>query len=286
MWFRKRPDEPPNFAPRAYLTLKKKVHAVLASLGPNDPLPEGLFTSSVWSSHKGLFEIVKGKGKCAFCERYRDLEGECQLDHFRPRSAVSSFATPPNCTDSRRPKITSQGRGYWWLAYSWTNLVLVCPGCNGAKSSLFPVRTRCSMSEGASTSAEQPYLLDPHDTSLAKEPHFRWSISGTIEPISRGSRAEWTIVICELDREGLRDDRVKKTNELLRAFDKYFEAIKDFEDNANRSGGTPDAMREQNLNRCEEDLRSLGSATAEHSGLVRWFIARWCEERGLAPFEW
>jgi|LNFM01.1.fsa_nt_gb hypothetical protein len=285
MWFRKRPDGPKNFAPRAYAKLVERVTKALESLEVGAPLPESLFTSSVWSAHKARFEVALGKGKCGFCERYRDLERECQLDHFRPKKAVSSFAATPDCTSPTRPAIQREGVGYWWLAYTWANLVLVCPGCNGAKSSLFPVKARCAMREAASIDGEGPYLLDPHDDTLAELEHFRWTISGAMEPMARRSRAEWTIVVCDLNREGLVHDRSKRMTELRKAYEHYKRALESVIESRRRNGGVAAEHDVIALDQREADVRSLGSVESEFTGLARWTVARWCKEDSLS-FEW
>lgn len=285
MWFRKRPSQPPNFAPRAYASLKTRVDAALAKLEDGEALPKRLFTSSVWSKHKGAFELANGRAKCAFCERYRDLSRECQLDHFRPRTAASTFASTPNYS-AERPTIRREGVGYWWLAYTWSNLVLVCPGCNGAKGSLFPVEKRCAMDEGASTDDEQPMLLDPHDETLGNAVHFRWTVSGMIEPVTRGSRAEWTIVICDLNRDGLTHDRAKHFDAARVAFEAYKKALIDAQVSAANNGGVVERYRDHRLTVREADLRSVGSEDRECTALVRSCVDAWLRDERLPAFVW
>lgn len=60
---------------------------------------------------KALNDIYHGK--CAFCETRSE---SMQVEHFRPKRG-----------------------GYYWLAYSWDNLLLSCPTCNTNKSDEFPL---------------------------------------------------------------------------------------------------------------------------------------------------
>lgn len=65
--------------------------------------------------------------KCCYCEhkvtmRYNDVE------HYRPKARADRR---PGCT---RPD------GYWWLAYSWQNLLYACATCNrSSKNDSFPL---------------------------------------------------------------------------------------------------------------------------------------------------
>ena len=67
--------------------------------------------------------------KCALCETpANEAEGGCRADQFRPRSgAVGQDGT----VDPDH---------YWWLAYEWRNLYLVCATCSRNKGNRFPVR--------------------------------------------------------------------------------------------------------------------------------------------------
>lgn len=57
--------------------------------------------------------------KCAYCERRLGHEGE-PVEHFRPKGRV----------DSR--DVQGNAGGYWWLAWTWENLLVSCVTCNSA----------------------------------------------------------------------------------------------------------------------------------------------------------
>ncbi len=66
-------------------------------------------------------------GKCCFCERGRDSNGETDVEHFRPKNAKNG-------------KPAHGHNGYWWLAYNWDNLFFVCKECNSKfKGNKFPL---------------------------------------------------------------------------------------------------------------------------------------------------
>lgn len=65
---------------------------------------------------------------CAYCEGQIRESGE-PVDHFRPKSAVYDH--------SKRPVAS----GYWWLTWSWENLLRACGTCNDQqhKGNRFPL---------------------------------------------------------------------------------------------------------------------------------------------------
>ena len=48
--------------------------------------------------------------KCAFCEKSL-LDADKPIDHFRPKNG-----------------------GYYWLSFSWDNLIMTCTECNRSKN--------------------------------------------------------------------------------------------------------------------------------------------------------
>lgn len=54
-------------------------------------------------------------GKCAYCETYYSASAPVDIEHYRPKGAVSEDPAHP---------------GYWWLAMRWDNLLPSCIDCN------------------------------------------------------------------------------------------------------------------------------------------------------------
>jgi 5-methylcytosine-specific restriction endonuclease McrA len=280
MYFHKRPDEPKRFGARALNTLRERVKR------ESGKITDSSFTSSVWRDKKSRFEIAGGKGKCGYCERVRDLDGECQVDHYRPRLAVSVFERDPSATDDDRPTIARSSVGYWWLAYQWSNLVLICPGCNSSKGSLFPVKSPADMVDGADLSNEEPWLLDPYDLSQRSTQHFRWTVSGELEAIDNKGRAVWSIAICRLNREGLVTDRSKQIKAVLRAIEAYRAALRAATTSAKQNSGRIEQAQDEALRRSEADLQHLGEEGVEFTGLNRAIINHELAARGLPRMHW
>jgi uncharacterized protein (TIGR02646 family) len=144
-------------------------------------------------------------GKCAYCERTREIKRESDVEHYRPKSAIMGYA----------------GTGYWWLAYNWRNYLYACKPCNqGAKKTKFPllpggVRAK---SPGDSLTAERPALLNPFDDYPEKCLTYDWQHSNGLlvkvlglDDEGRGSRS---IEILDLNRLTLMEERAEILDDL------------------------------------------------------------------------
>lgn len=92
--------------------------------------------------------------KCCYCEQ-RIPKGYNDVEHYRPKA-----------TADRRPGCNAT-HGYWWLAFTWENLLFACPACNRSnKNSLFPLDVRSSalMPQDFPPGQERPLLIDPGST--------------------------------------------------------------------------------------------------------------------------
>lgn len=133
------------------------------------------------------------KHKCAFCEQKVE---QYHVEHYRPKKI------------------------YYWLAFSWDNLLMACPNCNSPKGQNFDLGTgktrvvfnntqvnlRLINSSSAGYDAiEEPKMVNPEITN----PHglIRFQMSGIIE--SDDERFKYTIEKCKIDRTYLNDERRK-----------------------------------------------------------------------------
>jgi DNA replication protein DnaC len=90
-------------------------------------------------------------GKCAFCESYVSIDEFSYMHRYRPKSGAigqDGTASPDH---------------YWWLAYEWSNLYLVCLACNKIRGDRFPITGKRAESKatGEALLKEGPLLLDP-----------------------------------------------------------------------------------------------------------------------------
>ena len=131
--------------------------------------------------------------KCAYCEDHAE---QTHVDHYRPK------------------------KDYYWLAYSWDNLICSCPTCNQFKTNDFaikgkratPPKTTDDLSDINIWSSqkydrqERPKLLNPERDNLNDV--FIFDIEGHIRG-NHNPRADYTIETCHLDRRDLVDGRRK-----------------------------------------------------------------------------
>jgi hypothetical protein len=139
--------------------------------------------------------------KCAYCETEISAGAPPQAEHFRPKAKTT--------------KCDSKHKGYYWLAYEWSNLTLGCSICNRNKGNHFPiVGIRIDEplvdSEGLPTIeylrlnsaiflGEQALLLNPEIDDVEK--HFYFIPTGEIKEL--GDRGKATIDILKLNRDRL-----------------------------------------------------------------------------------
>lgn len=171
-------------------------------------------------------------GKCAYCERAIE-KGTREVEHYRPKGGVGDPAHP----------------GYWWLAFSWSNLLPTCGPCNKGlrqhvvtvdmtvqevedmqarpakalkgKANQFPVGGVRLTAKSEDHANEQPRLLDP--TRCEPGDHLGWShasdFSIVVPAVDDGAASvegEETIRCLALNRSGLVEARTKHLN-ILRA---------------------------------------------------------------------
>jgi uncharacterized protein (TIGR02646 family) len=145
-----------------------------------------------FSTHYYDHETVRQKleeiyhNKCAYCES-AGSNSSLKVEHYRPKSK------------------------YYWLAYEWSNLLLICNACSVKKLDRFPVhgarveRPQDNRSEwradSASLMAEKPLLLNPESDDPAD--HLVFLPDGSIAEKDGSVRGKETIEICDLNRRPL-----------------------------------------------------------------------------------
>jgi len=145
------------------------------------------------------------KNKCAFCEQKiikcenNNLE-DCSstVEHYRPKST------------------------YYWLAYSWDNLLWCCHRCNQEKDNKFktlnePIIYNDNFKENIHSHTQQyneiekPFMINPELESILNKLTF---CKGKID--STDKRVKYTIETCKLDRKELNEKRKKVIDEVIK----------------------------------------------------------------------
>jgi uncharacterized protein (TIGR02646 family) len=142
-------------------------------------------------SHREVYSAVKRvlaerqRKKCCYCERIVTASFN-DVEHYRPFSR------------------------YWWLAWTWENLLFACAPCNrSGKNNAFPLAAGSIALQFGELppGAERPLMLDP----AADDPrrHIRFEkVNGKWIPIGTDERGRETLRVLQLDDEY--DDHVQR----------------------------------------------------------------------------
>jgi uncharacterized protein (TIGR02646 family) len=142
--------------------------------------------------------------KCCYCEDKFRAAASGDVEHFRPKKAIRQAIRHP-----------LEHPGYYWLAYSWSNLFFSCEICNRiGKKSYFPLHdpTKRSRIHSENIENEQPLLLDPGGPEDPRvHIHFDGASANGVTP-----RGRQTVETINLNRPALREKRLGEANHLLR----------------------------------------------------------------------
>ncbi|WP_437280391.1 hypothetical protein WME90_07465 [Sorangium sp. So ce375] len=157
-------------------------------------------------------DLWKVQGRtCCYCERridrlYNDVE------HFRPKTRAYRGRGRPT-------------HGYWWLAWTWENLLFACPSCNRRhKKNKFPLArgSRLLPVGHGPPGPERAVLIDPsgEDDPIEHIQFVPFRQAGKKEkwiPVARGGsrRGKRTIQVLKLDRPALVTDYGDHVSDLV-----------------------------------------------------------------------
>ncbi len=152
--------------------------------------------------------------KCAYCEK-KLLDVPKSIEHYRPKK-------------SGRRKKCDDKHGYFWLAFSWDNLLLACTSCNSSKGSCFDIEgERIKYSDykdfqlkelqsiiSELDKIEKPLLVNPEqELQQFFNENLNFEPNGKI--FSNNKRLDYTIEICNLNRMELKEKRLEIKNDLI-----------------------------------------------------------------------
>jgi hypothetical protein len=171
--------------------------------------PKSSDFTGLWSEIKDIY-INLQHSKCVFCEQ--PLEGRITQDveHFRPKAAVSHWKPPQDLIDAglvvTQPANGGDELGYQFLAYHPLNYAAACKNCNSVfKGNLFPVakKRKTKAKKPPAKASELPYLIYPIGNN-ADDPEQLVEFVGCVpQPIKPAGhdrfRAQVTINIFKLD---------------------------------------------------------------------------------------
>jgi len=143
--------------------------------------------------------------KCAYCEQ-KLLDSPKHIEHYRPKSI------------------------YYWLAYSWDNLLLSCGSCNSAKGNRFEVsKARVNYDNELFENIhnlgnnydrlEKPLIINPEKDDMINE--IIYDKNGKVSSLN--NRVQHTIEnACNLNRDELVQLRQIVLTDFINDFNKHF----------------------------------------------------------------
>ena len=133
--------------------------------------------------------------KCCYCEGFFAGHASGDVEHFRPKTCFQQSKGAP-----------MEYPGYYWLAYTWSNLYYACELCNRVgKRNLFPLANAAQRNRsGTDNHVEVPEILDPGGVDDPRN-HIRFN-GAAVEGITEIGRK--TIRALGLDRGDLTTARL------------------------------------------------------------------------------
>lgn len=150
--------------------------------------------------------------KCIYCEKSL-IDTDAEIEHFRPKN--SSENNSRTCDKST---------SYYWLAYSWDNLLYVCKQCNRNKSNCFDIEgVRLAYSGDSLDSLhdkiedlnreEMPKCINPEVEVFEKDIIVNFN-NGKLESLGN-KKFQYTSKVCKLNRDGLLEKRSTCINDFV-----------------------------------------------------------------------
>jgi hypothetical protein len=147
-------------------------------------------------------------GKCCFCEQIVQSTTDGDVEHFRPKQGFKQDASSP----LERPS-------YFWLAYTWSNLLFACPQCNQRhKQNLFPLadpnqRARRPCDDLA---RESPLFINPYDESnIESLIGWRRHVPFPVDDNAQGRETISALGLGPTARKGMLSERRRQRFDLL-----------------------------------------------------------------------
>lgn len=188
--------------------------------------------------------------KCAYCERMKNGDYGA-VEHFRPKGT------------------------YYWLAYTWDNLLFSCSECNSSyKRDHFPLLDETARNIAQQDiSREEPALLNPYADDPADHLMYeQFIVKPRLVDGNEDVRGRATIDLFKLnDRNDLLYSRQKTWHE----YEKCKMQVSIIEKIL--ANGVPDAERAEYdnlLSNAEDALRQMESDEAPFAGMIKYQVGR------------
>ena len=206
----------------------------------NEGKPMKFKPPNIYGNHsvKSQLKLIS-YGKCCYCDSYIEDVEHGDVEHFRPKSK------------------------YWWLAYTWENLLYACQICNQSyKMDNFPINGSRATDPQSNLNNESNLLINPIDEY--PEPLISYDVDGdgvSITPRSNSAleRIGACIRYYGLNREKLLNSRRRVLNYLKVYYTLYSDP--------NATNNQKDIIRQQ--------IGDMAADSSEFAGMVRFYLDRW-----------
>ncbi|MFZ2725337.1 MAG: hypothetical protein WAX77_03705, partial [Methylococcaceae bacterium] len=205
-------------------------------------------------AHETVKSVLKTMqdDKCCYCEAKIVHNSYGDVEHFRPKAGYQQKATD---------KLSETG--YYWLAYTWDNLLFSCTLCNQKhKKNLFPLvnpqNRACNHHDDINS--EEPLLINPSKINPQEHISFRAEIPYAVNNSIYGKT---TINDIGLDRESLNENRRIKLNVIIQLVD----IIKLAKEQANNT------ELQQIATEIKNQLSDYILNTAEYSAMINVYLS-------------
>lgn len=213
---------------------------------------EGHFNKSIWLDDATRLALWEDQfKKCCYCEKPIELKRASDVEHYRPKGRVHEAPRHP---------------GYWWLAYSWSNLLYACKHCNSEfKKDRFPLGDELKrvFEEGGDLTSERPLILNPYFDDPTQL--FAYEIKNDDQYVyilptgdDCTERSSSTINTCGLNRPDLLERRAEKVSAIRTAIRALHAAI---------HFDKPDLKKI-----AKQDLKRLIDPKQSFSGFARYLV--------------
>ena len=210
-------------------------------------------------------------GKCAYCESHYLNLAPVDVEHFRPKGAIS--------INGKRSK-----PGYYWLDATWDNLLPSCIDCNRARTQVFEdeeariagreLRGKenkfplTSESKRARRPEEQEREVGArlliHPCRDHPDSHLQFLANGSVRALS--NKGDASIKTYGLRRAALAESRRNRLRELARLISYIIDDLDMY------ARHPDDDQIQENINKKVDDLRMAGEDNEPFAGAVRQVI--------------
>ncbi len=189
---------------KAQCEQEQEEHNAAIEAGQKDKVKKCIYDGKRFNIKSDIYINIEGpfNGKCAYCESRIASDQDGEIDHFRPKNAISDINFNPVKIEENGE--TRDHPGYYWLCYDYKNLLPSCILCNQkrlhgdkpiGKLTRFPVRGQHARRPGEEEN-ESPLLVNP----VFENPEEHLEIDETGAFYARTDRGQVCIDVFGLNR--------------------------------------------------------------------------------------